>query len=270
MHLPTFKSALRCAPQGEVTRNSYHGWKQMTDPSFYYAIYKRLQATAASHGAHINSDNDPQDQFYGGFSLKYADATYGIFTHLGPQSSFWGYNQNMKPLKDNDTTPANNPMWAILNASLGRRAAARQDHGRRHAMAGDAAAAAGQHLDLCRVAGVQPAGPDEVDRRARDLDHQRQDQRRAQGRADQYGDAQRACRCRSSRSRTATTRPSCSCAAGRATTDGGRATAPCPTRRRSPSRRISGTPRRSSSPILSATSCSRCISCLVPAITWRR
>ncbi len=90
-----------------------------TDPSFYYAIYKRLQATAASHGAHINGDNDPQDQFYGGFSLKYADATYGIFTHLAPQSSFWGYNPTMKPLKDNDTVPANNPMWAILNASLG-------------------------------------------------------------------------------------------------------------------------------------------------------
>ena len=91
----------------------------MTDPSFYYAIYKRLQATAAPYNAHINSDNDPPDQTFGGFSLKYADATYGIFTHLGPQSSFWGYNQNMKPLKDMDNTPANNPMWAILNASLG-------------------------------------------------------------------------------------------------------------------------------------------------------
>ena len=91
----------------------------MADPSFYYAIFKRLQAVAASHGAHINSDNDPQDQFYGGFSLKYADATYGIFTHLAPQSSFWGYNQTMKPLKDNDTTPANNPVWQILNTSLG-------------------------------------------------------------------------------------------------------------------------------------------------------
>jgi hypothetical protein len=91
----------------------------MTDPSFYYAIYKRLQATAAPYNAHINGDNDPPDQTFGGFSLKYADATYGIFTHLGPQSSFWGYNQNMKPLKDMDNTPANNPMWAILNASLG-------------------------------------------------------------------------------------------------------------------------------------------------------
>ena len=90
----------------------------MTDPSFYYAIYKRLQATASSHGAHINGDNDPQDQTYGGFSLKYADSTYGIFKQLGPQATFWGYTPGMKPLKDNDTTPANNPMWAILNASL--------------------------------------------------------------------------------------------------------------------------------------------------------
>ena len=90
----------------------------MTDPSFYYAIYKRLQATASSHGAHINGDNDPPDQTYGGFSLKYADATYGIFKQLGPQASFWGYTPGMKPLKDKDTTPANNPMWAILNASL--------------------------------------------------------------------------------------------------------------------------------------------------------
>jgi hypothetical protein len=91
----------------------------MTDPSFYYAIYKRLQATASSHGAHINGDNDPPDQTYGGFSLKYADATYGIFKQLGPQATFWGYTPGMKPLKDNDSTPANNPMWAILNASLG-------------------------------------------------------------------------------------------------------------------------------------------------------
>ena len=94
----------------------------MTDPSFYYAIYKRLQATASSHGAHINGDNDPPDQIYGGFSLKYADATYGIFKQLAPAGDVSGATrQSMKPLKDNDTTPANNPMWAILNASLVRR-----------------------------------------------------------------------------------------------------------------------------------------------------
>src|SRR5437762_3287405 len=91
----------------------------MTDPSFYYAIYKRLQATAAASSAHINDNNDPQGQFYGGFSLKYADSAYGIFKHLAPQSSFWGYSQNMKPLADNNSVPAENPLWAILNASLG-------------------------------------------------------------------------------------------------------------------------------------------------------
>jgi hypothetical protein len=91
----------------------------MADPSFYYAIFKRLQATAASHGAHMNADNDPPGNFYGGFSLKYADATYGIFNKLGPQASAWGLTPGMKPLKDNDTTPANNPMWAVLNASFG-------------------------------------------------------------------------------------------------------------------------------------------------------
>ena len=47
----------------------------MPDPSFYYAIFKRLQGTAASHAAHMNGDNDPQEQFYGGFSLRYADAS---------------------------------------------------------------------------------------------------------------------------------------------------------------------------------------------------
>ena len=62
----------------------------MTDPSFYYAIYKRLQATASSHGAHINGDNDPPDQTYGGFSLKYADATYGIFKQLGAAGDVLG------------------------------------------------------------------------------------------------------------------------------------------------------------------------------------
>jgi hypothetical protein len=91
----------------------------MTDPSFYYAIYKRLQATAAASSAHINDNNDPQGQFYGGFSLKYADSAYGIFNHLAPQSSFWGYSPGMKPLADNNTVPAENPLWAILNASLG-------------------------------------------------------------------------------------------------------------------------------------------------------
>jgi hypothetical protein len=90
----------------------------MADPSFYYAIYKKLQALAFAHGAHNNADNDPNDQFYGGFSLRFADATYGIFTQLGPAATFWGYTPGMKPLNAASNVPAENPMWAILNASL--------------------------------------------------------------------------------------------------------------------------------------------------------
>ena len=53
----------------------------MPDPSFYYAIFKRLQGTAASHAAHMNDDNDPKEQFYGGFSLKHAGRLHGAAQH---------------------------------------------------------------------------------------------------------------------------------------------------------------------------------------------
>ena len=91
----------------------------MTDPSFYYAIYKRLQATAAPHDAHINADNDPPDQTYGGFSRKDADATYGIFNHRAAIDVLGLYADHEAAQGQWTTTPANNPMWAILNASLG-------------------------------------------------------------------------------------------------------------------------------------------------------
>jgi hypothetical protein len=42
----------------------------MTDPSFYYSIFRKLQATGASNGAHINDDNTPANQFYGGAPQK--------------------------------------------------------------------------------------------------------------------------------------------------------------------------------------------------------
>ena len=91
----------------------------MTDPSFYYAIFKKLQATGASNGAHINKDNTPATQFYGGFSLFSSDDDYGIFGHLAPQSTTWGYSPTMYPLTPNNTVPAENPLWVMLNASLG-------------------------------------------------------------------------------------------------------------------------------------------------------
>lgn len=88
------------------------------DPSFYYSIFKRLQATAASNNIHLNDDTDA-DNFAGGFSLKYSESTFGIFTHLGPQALGWKYcSPGMKPLNDNSLVPAENPMWAILDASL--------------------------------------------------------------------------------------------------------------------------------------------------------
>ena len=91
----------------------------MTDPSFFHAIFKRLQGVAAAHGAHQNADNDPNaGQFYGGFTLRRADSQFGIFGGLSSAAPTWGFVQGNKSLRDNDTTPADNPLWAMLNASL--------------------------------------------------------------------------------------------------------------------------------------------------------
>ncbi|MBS0521604.1 MAG: hypothetical protein JSR90_23110 [Proteobacteria bacterium] len=91
----------------------------MPDPSFYYAIFKRLQATGAASSAHINNDNDQATQFYGGFTLKSPDSPYGVFGALGPAAPTWGYQQNMAPLVSGNDTPEQNPLYAILAASLG-------------------------------------------------------------------------------------------------------------------------------------------------------
>jgi len=58
----------------------------MTDPSFYYAIFKKLQASCGSDLAsgygHLNDDTS--DDLAGGFSLRETQGIYGLYKSLQP------------------------------------------------------------------------------------------------------------------------------------------------------------------------------------------
>jgi hypothetical protein len=87
--------------------------------SFYYAIFKKLQAVGRAQNAHVNADNDPAGN-YGGFSLVNSNHVHGIFGTLGPNAEMEGLTPGVsKPLADNNNLAPQNPLWVILNATIG-------------------------------------------------------------------------------------------------------------------------------------------------------
>ena len=86
--------------------------------SFFYAIFKKLQATGRASNAHVNFDNDPNGNF-GGFVLRSVDHANGMFGGLGPQATDVGLPVGAKPLVAGNFVPEENPVYAMLAASLG-------------------------------------------------------------------------------------------------------------------------------------------------------
>jgi hypothetical protein len=84
--------------------------------SFYYAIFKKLQAVARSLNVHVNPDSDPSGN-YGGFSLESPENIHGIFHGLGAQATEAGRMPGDKPLAGG-TNPMNVPLYRILAAAL--------------------------------------------------------------------------------------------------------------------------------------------------------
>jgi hypothetical protein len=97
----------------------------MTDPSFYYAIFKRLQAATGSMSVYDGGDHFADDDtlyLAGGFSLRSTDNKYGIFAQLSYNATHYpdypALQQYWWPLAPASLVPAENPLWALLNASL--------------------------------------------------------------------------------------------------------------------------------------------------------
>jgi hypothetical protein len=74
--------------------------------SFWYAIYKRLWAIGARGDAHVSTEIVSD----GNFSLE--------TTSPGNGNGIFGTNDYGTPLRANDFTAANNPLWVILNATV--------------------------------------------------------------------------------------------------------------------------------------------------------
>jgi hypothetical protein len=99
----------------------------MTDPSFYYAIFKKFQAVAGGNVAlgfgHVNDDASPD--LDGGFSLLHTQDQYGLYGHLGPHASDYTIDNNntklnsaMQPLNAMSNDPLQNPLFVMLKTSL--------------------------------------------------------------------------------------------------------------------------------------------------------
>ena len=101
----------------------------MTDPSFYYAIFKKLQASCGSDLAsgygHLNGDTS--DDLAGGFSLRETQGIYGLYKSLQPgvtgaaaytADGVGHLNSTMQPLDPTSTDPLKNPLYVMLKASL--------------------------------------------------------------------------------------------------------------------------------------------------------
>ena len=88
--------------------------------SFYYAIFKKLQASDGS-GLFYDSGHSSEDppEMSGGFSLKYPDHPNGLFGSLGPKAGTFGYGiqPGWKPLGAS-TDPNQSPLFKMLEASL--------------------------------------------------------------------------------------------------------------------------------------------------------
>ena len=88
--------------------------------SFYFAMFKRFLAICGgAQQGHANPDSATWDQLYGGFSLQSVKDAQGIFGQLGPQATHYPpLTPGLFPLKAGSLVPAENPIWAMLNASL--------------------------------------------------------------------------------------------------------------------------------------------------------
>jgi len=92
--------------------------------SFYYAIFKKLQAATGNIYAfsqeHFNPDEN-DNELAGGFSLNAADSPYGVFGALSAAAPTYApmYNlqQGWQPLNPNSNVPAENPLYVLLEAS---------------------------------------------------------------------------------------------------------------------------------------------------------
>jgi hypothetical protein len=99
----------------------------MTDPSFYYAIFKKFQAVTGGNSApgfgHVNDDASPE--LDGGFSLLETQDQYGLYGHLGPHASDYIIDNNntklnsaQQPLNALSNDPMLNPLFVMLKTSL--------------------------------------------------------------------------------------------------------------------------------------------------------
>jgi len=99
----------------------------MTDPSFYYAIFKKFQAVTGGNVTpgfgHVNDDASPE--LDGGFSLLETQDQYGLYGHLGPHASDYTIDNNntklnsaQQPLNALSNDPMQNPLFVMLKASL--------------------------------------------------------------------------------------------------------------------------------------------------------
>src|SRR5216683_2885555 len=99
----------------------------MTEPSFYYAIFKKFQAVAGGTVApgfgHVN--DDASSDLSGGFSLLHTQDQFGLYGHLGPHASDYTIDNNntklnsaQQPLNAMSNDPLQNPLFVMLKASL--------------------------------------------------------------------------------------------------------------------------------------------------------
>ena len=92
--------------------------------SFYHAIFKRLQASYHAGGSisfdgHLSQD-DNSPGLYGGFSLKWPGDPYGMFYGLSAAAPASQHLMaGLQPLNPASLVPAENPLYAMLAASLG-------------------------------------------------------------------------------------------------------------------------------------------------------
>lgn len=94
-----------------------------SDPSFYYAIFKKLQAaTAWQYEGEAGHTNQLEPfEVSGGFSLRSTDHPNGIFGSLSsyaPTFPEFSLQQGWMPLVPGNFVPAENPLWRLLAESL--------------------------------------------------------------------------------------------------------------------------------------------------------
>src|SRR6266446_4566112 len=112
-HFRLSRTPCRLAPPGRAP-------PMAGDPSFYYAIFKKLQASTGYldfGGGHLDPDDSPE--LSGGFSLRSPHDPNGLFHHLGPISQGSGLSTASQPLNPLSLKKELNPLYMMLSASLG-------------------------------------------------------------------------------------------------------------------------------------------------------